>query len=145
MRFTRDGLLTAVIVVLALFLGSQVVQLIPSPEEQFGRPFEHHAGVAEPPRYRILPDRPLAVSSTDTWQSYEGGGPLGWIETGQRARTIPSYMVDDWNRDWGSIEAYTPLGTYQRTPVRPAEVTTDTQSRWGWWRPEGPIFVTNPR
>jgi len=109
------------------------------------RPFEHHAGVAEPPRYRILPDRPLAVSSTDTWQSYEGGGPLGWIETGQRARTIPSYMVDDWNRDWGSIEAYTPLGTYQRTPVRPAEVTTDTQSRWGWWRPEGPIFVTNPR
>lgn len=39
------------------------------------RPFAHHNGVAEVPRYRILPDRPLAVSSTDTWQAQEFGGP----------------------------------------------------------------------
>lgn len=47
MRFTRDGLLTAIIVVAALFLGSRIVQLIPSADAQFGRPFEHHAAVGE--------------------------------------------------------------------------------------------------
>ncbi|WP_404850848.1 arabinosyltransferase domain-containing protein [Dietzia kunjamensis] len=108
------------------------------------RPFEHYAGVAELPEFRILPDRPLAVSATSTWMSYEAGGPLGWIETAQRARTIPSYLRHDWNRDWGSIEAYTPLGTYQEDPPAPAEVTTGTETRWGWWQPEGPILVTDP-
>ncbi|HMT51570.1 MAG TPA: arabinosyltransferase C-terminal domain-containing protein, partial [Dietzia sp.] len=108
------------------------------------RPFSHYAGVAELPEFRILPDRPLAVSATSTWQSYESGGPLGWIETAQRARTIPSYLRHDWNRDWGSIEAYTPLGTYQVDPPTPAQVTTATATRWGWWKPEGPILVTDP-
>ncbi|WP_295650682.1 arabinosyltransferase domain-containing protein [uncultured Dietzia sp.] len=108
------------------------------------RPFSHFAGVAELPEFRILPDRPLAVSATGTWMSYEGGGPLGWVETAQSARTIPSYLRHDWNRDWGSIEAYAPLGTYQSEPPRPADVTVDTVDRWGWWSPEGPILVTNP-
>ncbi|WP_314037539.1 arabinosyltransferase domain-containing protein [Dietzia sp. CH92] len=108
------------------------------------RPFAHYAGVAELPEFRIMPDRPLAVSATSTWMSYEAGGPLGWVETAQRARTIPSYLRHDWNRDWGSIEAYTPLGTYQENPPEPAEVTTGTETRWGWWQPEGPILVTDP-
>ncbi|KAA0918100.1 arabinosyltransferase domain-containing protein [Dietzia sp. ANT_WB102] len=108
------------------------------------RPFAHYAGVAELPEFRIMPDRPLAVSATSTWMSYEAGGPLGWVETAQRARTIPSYLRHDWNRDWGSIEAYAPLGTYQDDPPRPAEVTTSTETRWGWWQPEGPILVTDP-
>lgn len=108
------------------------------------RPFSHYAGVAEIPEFRILPDRPLAVSATSTWQSYESGGPLGWIETGLRARTIPSYLEHDWNRDWGSIETYTPLGTEQSEQPAPAEVSTTNQTRWGWWKPEGPIFVTDP-
>ena len=108
------------------------------------RPFSHHAGVAELPEFRIMPDRPLAVSATSTWMSYEGGGPLGWVETVERARTMPSYLRHDWNRDWGSIEAYTPLGTFQDEPPTPAEVTTGTETRWGWWKPEGPILVTDP-
>ena len=108
------------------------------------RPFSHHAGVAELPEFRIMPDRPLAVSATSTWMSYEGGGPLGWVETAERARTMPSYLRHDWNRDWGSIEAYTPLGTFQDEPPTPAEVTTGTETRWGWWKPEGPIQVTDP-
>ena len=108
------------------------------------RPFSHYAGVAELPEFRIMPDRPLAVSATSTWMSYEGGGPLGWVETAQRARTIPSYLRHDWNRDWGSIEAYTPLGTFQPGPPQPAEITYETQNRWGWWSPAGPILVTDP-
>ncbi len=108
------------------------------------RPFSHYAGVAELPEFRIMPDRPLAVSATSTWSSYEAGGPLGWIETSQYARTIPSYLRHDWNRDWGSIESYAPLGTRQAEAPEPAEVSTDTATRWGWWQPEGPIFVTDP-
>ena len=108
------------------------------------RPFSHYAGVAELPEFRIMPDRPLAVSATSTWQSYEGGGPLGWVETAQRARAIPSYLRHDWNRDWGSIEAYTPRGTLQDEPPTPAEVTLEEQTRWGWWSPEGQILVTDP-
>uniref|UniRef100_UPI0013D15108 arabinosyltransferase C-terminal domain-containing protein n=1 Tax=Nocardia cyriacigeorgica TaxID=135487 RepID=UPI0013D15108 len=71
-------------------------------------PFAHHNGVAEVPRYRILPDRPLAVSSTDTWQAQEFGGPLGWTELLLQAETVPTYLNDDWGRDWGSLEQFTP-------------------------------------
>lgn len=52
MKLTRHGLLTGVIVVAALFLGSWVVQLIPDADEQFGRPFEHRAAVGEPVEVR---------------------------------------------------------------------------------------------
>ena len=108
------------------------------------RPFSHFAGVAELPEFRILPDRPLAVSATGPWMDYETGGPLGWVKTAQRAQTIPSYLENDWNRDWGSIESYTPLGTYQTELPEPAEITLENHSRWGWWSPEGPILVTDP-
>lgn len=73
MRFTRDGLLTAVIVVLALFLGSQVVQLIPSPEEQFGRPFEHHATVGEAVEVRT---GTLSVNGVQTSREVEIHGQV---------------------------------------------------------------------
>ena len=108
------------------------------------RPFAHYAGVAEMPEFRILPDRPLAISATGPWMDYETGGPLGWVKTAERAQTIPSYLENDWNRDWGSIESYSPLGTYQPGPPEPAEVTLGTEDRWGWWSPEAPILVTDP-
>ena len=73
------------------------------------RPFDHQNGVAEMPNYRILPDRPLAVSSTDTWQSAENGGPLGFTEILAGATTIPTYLKDDWGRDWGSLGALRPV------------------------------------
>ena len=37
------------------------------------RPFTHQNGVAEMPNFRILPDRPLAVSSTDTFSTQSKG------------------------------------------------------------------------
>ena len=108
------------------------------------RPFSHRDGVAELPAFRVLPDRPLAVSSTSTWESYKAGGPLGWIGLSERAETVPSYLDEDWNRDWGSLERYTPLVTRQTTPPVPAQVTTQQDTRWGWWKPAGTIFVTDP-
>ncbi|RDI48474.1 arabinosyltransferase domain-containing protein [Nocardia mexicana] len=94
------------------------------------RPFNHLDGVAEVPNYRILPDRPLAVSSTDTWQAEEFGGPLGFSQMLAKSTTIPTYMKNDWARDWGSLERYD-----QYYKAAPAEVSTGTASRSGFWSP----------
>nr|WP_232236323.1 arabinosyltransferase domain-containing protein [Nocardia sp. BMG51109] len=94
------------------------------------RPFDHENGVAEVPNYRIKPDRPLAVSSTDTWQAEEFGGPLGFSQMLAESVTVPTYMKNDWARDWGSLERYD-----QYYKAAPAEVTTGTATRSGLWSP----------
>ncbi|KQU61267.1 arabinosyltransferase [Rhodococcus sp. Leaf278] len=93
-------------------------------------PFDHRFGVAEVPEYRVLPDRSGAVI-TNAWQDHYGGGPLGWIDIVASARTIPSYLKDDWDRDWGSIERYTP---YDDT-AESADITTTEVQRSGLWTP----------
>ncbi|MFF2553406.1 arabinosyltransferase domain-containing protein [Nocardia sp. NPDC058058] len=94
------------------------------------RPFDHRYGVAEVPNFRILPDRPLAISSTNTWQAEEFGGPLGWAEMLGSSETVPTYLKDNWARDWGSLEKYTPYYT-----ANPAEIQTGTETRSGLWSP----------
>ncbi|MFI9403944.1 arabinosyltransferase domain-containing protein [Nocardia sp. NPDC052316] len=89
-----------------------------------------HAGVADLPAYRILPDR-NGATITNLWQDHNGGGPLGWTQLLFTARTLPAYLSDDWDRDWGSIEQYLPLDPN----ARPAEVTIDETQRWGTWTP----------
>ncbi|MBF6247866.1 arabinosyltransferase C-terminal domain-containing protein, partial [Nocardia elegans] len=71
------------------------------------RPFDHHDGVAEAPRWRILPDR-VGSDASNAWQDDIGGGPLGWTELLLKAETVPSYLDHDWGRDWGSLERFTP-------------------------------------
>lgn len=73
------------------------------------RPFDEYAGIHELPEYRVLPERGLAVSSTNTWQAWDGGGPLGFIELLLAGETVPTYLEHDWGRDWGSLVRYTPL------------------------------------
>nr|WP_084515083.1 arabinosyltransferase domain-containing protein [Nocardia acidivorans] len=94
------------------------------------RPFDHRYGVAEVPNFRILPDRPLAISSTNTWQAEEFGGPLGWAEMLGSSQTVPTYLKDNWARDWGSLEKYTPY-----YPATAAEIQTGTETRSGLWSP----------
>ncbi len=95
------------------------------------RPFDHRYGVAEMPNFRILPDRPLAVSSTDTWQAAENGGPLGWTEMIAESSTVPTYLKDDWGRDWGALERYSP----HFPGAVPATVDTTVVTRSGFWSP----------
>ena len=97
------------------------------------RPFDHRYGVAEVPEYRILPDR-TGAESTNAWQDWIGGGPLGWTEQLLGAQTLPSYLKNDYDRDWGSIERYTPLDP----DATPAEVTVTEETRSGLFTP-GPI------
>ncbi len=97
------------------------------------RPFDHRYGIAEVPEYRILPDRGGA-ESTNAWQDWIGGGPLGWTDELLSARTLPSYLANDYDRDWGSIERYSPLAP----AAEPANVSVTEETRSGLFSP-GPI------
>ncbi|WUI35487.1 arabinosyltransferase domain-containing protein [Nocardia sp. NBC_00416] len=94
------------------------------------RPFRHQNGVAEVPKFRILPDRPLAVSSTNTWQAQEFGGPLGFSQMLAQSTTIPTYLKNDWGRDWGTLERYD-----QYYNAVPAQLETGAETRNGLWDP----------
>ncbi|NMM83334.1 arabinosyltransferase [Rhodococcus sp. SRB_17] len=99
------------------------------------RPFDHRVGIAEIPEYRILPDHAGALVTT-AWQDHFGGGPLGWIDLLLSAQTIPSYLDNDWDRDWGSIEKYTPLDP----SAVPAQLDEVRVGRSGMWNP-GPMTM----
>ncbi|MEE2031148.1 arabinosyltransferase domain-containing protein [Rhodococcus sp. CC-R104] len=97
------------------------------------RPFGHRNGVAEVPEFRILPDR-VGADATNGWQDEIGGGPLGWIPLLLAADTLPTYLNDDWDRDWGSLEKYRPIDPSATTGV----IDTETVTRSGVWSP-GPV------
>lgn len=98
------------------------------------RPFEEYSGIHELPEYRVLPDRGLAVSSTNTWESWNGGGPLGFIELLLSGETVPTYLEHDWGRDWGSLVRYEPLVP----EAQPATVEHGEAVRSGLWN-GGPL------
>ncbi len=98
------------------------------------RPFDEYAGIHELPEYRVLPDRGLAVSSTNTWQAWDGGGPLGFIELLLEGETVPTYLEHDWDRDWGSLVRYSPLVP----EASEATVTHGEAVRSGLWN-GGPL------
>ncbi|MEV6066312.1 arabinosyltransferase domain-containing protein [Nocardia sp. NPDC052001] len=87
-------------------------------------------GVAGLPEYRILPDR-NGATITNLWQGHDGGGPLGWTQLLYTSRALPSYLNNDWDRDWGSIERFIPLDP----TTEPARISVESVRRSGWWTP----------
>ncbi len=85
-------------------------------------------GIAQTPTYRILPDR-NGATITNLWQGHDGGGPLGWTQLLLASRVLPSYLDDDWDRDWGSIEQYSLLDPTSQ----PADVTVKKVQHFGTW------------
>ncbi|MDK8767793.1 arabinosyltransferase domain-containing protein [Corynebacterium freneyi] len=104
------------------------------------RPFDHFAGVAENPKYRITPDRELKVSSTDTWQSLSAGGVLGMSDAVNESVAVPTYQKDDWNRDWGIVEALQSRPNPDGVRPGPAVIQYEEITRSGLWSP-GPMIV----
>ena len=100
------------------------------------RPFSEHLGVAELPEYRILPNLKQMVLSSNKWQSAEDGGPFLFIQALLRTSTIPSYLRDDWYRDWGWIERYDRVVPADQAPD--AVVEQGSMTVFGWTR-IGPI------
>ncbi len=94
------------------------------------RPFGHQYGVAEVPKWRILPDR-FGAEANSPVMDYLGGGPLGITELLVRATTVPSYLKDDWFRDWGALQQLTPW--YPN--AAPARLGLGSATRSGLWSP----------
>ncbi len=94
------------------------------------RPFGHANGVTEVPTWRILPDRFGADANSPVMDNI-GGGPLGISELLFRATTVPTYLADDWFRDWGALQR---LALFYPAAV-PARLDTGTAIRSGWWSP----------
>jgi len=94
------------------------------------RPFGHTDGVTEVPKWRILPDR-FGTESNSPVMDNIGGGPLGISELLFRATTVPSYLKDDWFRDWGSLQR---LALYS-ADAAPARLKLGTITRSGLWSP----------
>lgn len=100
------------------------------------RPFSEHLGVAELPEYRILPDHKQTASSSNLWESGEDGGPFLFTQALLWTSTVPTYLRDDWYRDWGSVEKYHRLIPADRAPN--AVVEQGVVTVYGWSR-RGPI------
>lgn len=94
------------------------------------RPFGHQNGVIEPPKWRILPDRFGAEANSPVMDNI-GGGPLGISELLYRAVTVPTYLKDDWFRDWGALQRLDPF--YPN--AQPARLDLGTATRSGLWSP----------
>ncbi|KUI22966.1 arabinosyltransferase [Mycobacterium sp. GA-1285] len=94
------------------------------------RPFGHQNGVIEVPKWRILPDR-FGAEANSPVMDYLGGGPLGITELLVRATTVPTYLHDDWFRDWGSLQQLTPW--YPNAAQARLDLGTATRS--GLWSP----------
>lgn len=100
------------------------------------RPFSEHLGVAELPDYRIIPNFKQMVASSNQWQSADDGGPFLFIQALLRTSTVPTYLRDDWYRDWGSIERY--IRVVPRDVAPDAVIDEGTANVFGWSR-GGPI------
>ncbi|WP_155981957.1 arabinosyltransferase domain-containing protein [Nocardia sp. BMG111209] len=90
------------------------------------RPFDHADGVAEAPRWRILPDR-VGSDAANAWQDDIGGGPLGWTGLLSKPATVSTYLNHNWDRDWGELERFTPY----RPDAAPAAIDVTVRDRWG--------------
>ncbi|KXP13972.1 arabinosyltransferase domain-containing protein [Tsukamurella pseudospumae] len=98
------------------------------------RPMAIRNGVYELPKWRILPTRKDALSTSSTWQAREAGGLLTVPDTLLSTTTLPTYMSGDLARDWGDLQKYTPI--VDDAPA--AALTVGSRTRSGWWR-QGPI------
>ncbi|AZA14650.1 arabinosyltransferase domain-containing protein [Corynebacterium choanae] len=94
------------------------------------RPFFHYAGVTEIPQWRISPDHE-AKETHSQWQGYDGGGIMGVAQAVASSIEIPTYLNEDWHRDWGSLERYVTRGNNPQ----PADIKENTVTRTGWWSP----------
>ncbi len=121
------------------FLGSQTpVMLDIASAAQFPcqRPFSEHLGVAEIPQYRVQPNLKQVVVSSNMWQSARAGGPFLFIQALLTTSTVPTYLRDDWFRDWGAIEKYIRVVPAAQAPN--AVIEEGSKKVFGWVR-NGPI------
>lgn len=104
------------------------------------RVYDHYAGIAEVPEYRISPDHWSRRVHTSV-MSYGGGGSVGLAEMTTKASELPTYLNHDWQRDWGVLDRLTPFTSSNGTAPKPAEIDYEEHTRSGLWY-EGPLKYT---
>lgn len=100
------------------------------------RPAAQRLGVAEVPQYRIQPNLKQVVVSSNMWQAARSGGPFLFIQALLTTATVPTYLNDDWYRDWGAIERYIRVVPADQAPN--AVIDQGSIRVFGWSR-RGPI------
>ena len=98
------------------------------------RTFDHYAGITEIPEYRISPDHG-GKSTLSPFMDWAGGGAMGTAEAVNVSYVIPSYLKNDWGRDWGSIERYELRTNSLGETPKVAEADLETIQRSGLWDP----------
>lgn len=63
MRFTRNGVITSLLVIAALFVGTVIADLLPSEESVLNAPYEHHASIGQPVELRTATITVLGLRS----------------------------------------------------------------------------------
>ncbi|MFM9378953.1 arabinosyltransferase domain-containing protein [Gordonia sp. VNK21] len=81
------------------------------------RPIAVRDGVLELPDWRIMPDADATQKNSQTWSAGVNGGPLGITDALLSNTLVPTYLRNNWARDWGGLERFTPL-VPQATPAR---------------------------
>ncbi|TWS23941.1 arabinosyltransferase [Tsukamurella sputi] len=103
----------------------------------FAFPCQHQVravnGVFERPEYRISPDYMATILTSNTWQGWKTGGPLGVTDAMYHEQIVPTYLKGKWAMDWGTLTRFTPW-----TPAEPAQLQLGTATRSGWYTP-GPM------
>lgn len=98
------------------------------------RTFDHYAGVAEVPTFRVEPDN-KGKPSLSPWMDYDGGGSVGLLESTVRKQEVATYLRDDWDRDWGTLDKLSLYENSQgQTPAK-AQIDYTQVQRSGWWNP----------
>ncbi len=106
------------------------------------RTFNHYAGVAEIPEFRIMPDAP-GKKKLSAFMDFLGGGSLATAEAVNYSYEIPGYMNHDWQRDWGSVAKYERRTNSVGEAPKVAEINHEDITRTGWWSP-GHMKVRDP-
>ena len=97
------------------------------------QPMKVRNGVMQVPRWRIMPDAEATQKNSQTWMSGTAGGPLGITEAMLVPTLLPTYLRNNWGRDWGGLQRFTEVD-----PAPPAHLDLGTARRSGLWDP-GPI------
>ena len=87
-------------------------------------------GVLTVPKWRIMPDADATRKNSQTWMSGTAGGPLGITEAMLRPTLLPTYLRNNWGRDWGGLQRFTNI-----TPAPPATLEIGSARRSGLHNP----------
>ncbi|WP_417935266.1 arabinosyltransferase domain-containing protein [Gordonia phthalatica] len=94
------------------------------------RPMAVSYGLLEVPEWRIMPDAEATRKNSQTWSDGVNGGPLGITDGLLYQTLVPTYLRNNWGRDWGGLERYTMV-----VDAKPAEMVHGTHRVSGLFNP----------